>query len=107
VIDRSKTGFEGTAFFLVSCSKDQSKESVIVALKELRVFDNIIKVFGGAFDIFAIAPIKDFRDLGDLTDKIEKIRAIENIEVTILRFTYYAYIPKPLASYKCDCIELS
>jgi Lrp/AsnC family transcriptional regulator for asnA, asnC and gidA len=107
VIDRSKTGYQGTAFFLVSCAKDQSKESTTIALKELRVFDYIIKVFGGAFDIFAIAPVKDLRDLGDLTDKLEKIREIENIEVAILKFTYYAYVPKPLAPYKCDCIELS
>jgi len=53
IVDRSKLGFQGSAFFLISCPQDHSKESTINALMNLQSFDNITKVIGGGFDIFA------------------------------------------------------
>ena len=107
LIDNSKIGYQGTAFFLISCTKDQSKQSTINALTELKVFQQLDRVIGGAFDIFASAKVKDLRHLGSLTNKIEKNSEIENIEVSTLLFTYYSFTPKPFAPCKCDNIELS
>ena len=107
LIDRSKIGYQGTAFFLISCSKDQSKQSTYRVLKELHLFYSLDLVIGGAFDIYGAALVKDLKDLGALTNRLEKIPQIENLEASILFFTYYSYIPKPLFPYKCDSIELS
>ena len=107
IIDRSKLGFQGTAFFLISCAQNQSKESTISELINIQAFHDIAKVIGSAFDIFASVPIKDLKDLGKLTDKIEKMPSIESVEVATLIFTYYSFAPKPRGTYKCDNIGLS
>ena len=48
-----KTGYQGTAFFLIACSEEGSKEQTVNSLEELQVLKTIDKVMGGAFDIFA------------------------------------------------------
>ena len=54
IVDGVKTGYQGTAFFLIACSEEGSKEQTVNSLKELQVFKNIDKVMGGAFDIFEL-----------------------------------------------------
>lgn len=107
IIDRSKIGYQGTAFFLISCSETGSKEQAIAALRDMKVFNSIDKVIGGAFDLFASTATRDLRDLCGLVDKIQKIPSIENVETGLLLFTYYSYIPKPGSPYKCDTVGLS
>jgi Lrp/AsnC family transcriptional regulator for asnA, asnC and gidA len=106
-VDRSKIGYQGACFILISCSKNQSVQSTINTLKELQIFKLIGRTIGSAFDISAMTFIKDIKDLAAITAELEKIPEIENIEVAISTFTYYSYIPKPLAPYKCDYTELS
>jgi len=106
VVDRSRIGYQGTAFYLIGCSERDSVELTLRALRGMQVFNKIDKVFGGAFDIMAIAPVKDLRDLGKLTDIIQKIPTVQNVETCILVFTYYSFLPRPRSSYKCDNIEL-
>ncbi len=107
VIDRSKIGYQGTGFFLISCSENQSVPSTMNALRGLQLFSTIDRIVGSTFDIFAGANVKDLKNLATITAKLEKIPEIENVEVAFLLFTYYSFIPKPLAPYSCDSIELS
>jgi Lrp/AsnC family transcriptional regulator for asnA, asnC and gidA len=107
IVDGVKAGYQGTAFFLIACSEEGSKEQTVNSLEELQVFKTIDKVMGGAFDIFAATTTKDLRDLCGIVDKIQRIPTVENVETGILLFTYYAYIPKPGSTYKCDAIGLS
>ena len=107
LIDGTKIGCQGTAFFLISCHQGPSSQSTADALRDMQVFIKNDKVIGGGFEIFAAAPIKDIRDLGRLTDTIERIPTVENVEVGVLMFTYYSFVPKPGFPYKCDTVELS
>lgn len=104
VIDRSKLGYQGTAFFLISCSEG-STDDTIKALRNIRM-RSACKVIGGAFDIFAATQVRDLKDLGILQDSIEKIPSIQNVETGILMFTYYSFAPKPGHPYQCDTVEL-
>jgi len=105
--DRSKTGWQGACFFLISCSKDQPVQSTVKTLKGLQVFKFIDRATGSAFDISAMTYIKDIKDLASIIAKIEKIPDIRNIETSIATFTYYLFSPKPHAPHKCDHTKLS
>ncbi len=107
VVDRSKIGYQGACFILSSCSKNESVQSTMNTLKGLQIFKHVGRAIGSAFDISAMTFVKDIKDLAAITAKLEKIHEIENVEVAIATFTYYSFIPKPLAPYKCDSIELS
>jgi DNA-binding Lrp family transcriptional regulator len=106
VIDRSKLGYQGTAFLLISNTKNKDTKSTIEALKKI---PNII-MYGntmGAFDIFASATIKDLIDLEKLVDKVQKIPTVDRLDVAILSFTYFTFAPIPRTPIKCDKTELT
>jgi DNA-binding Lrp family transcriptional regulator len=101
IIDRSKLGYQGTAFLLISNTQSYDKMLTVDALKKI---NNIIVIGNimGAFDILAVAVLKDLNDLSNTVEKVQHLPNVDRLEVAFLAYTYLSYVPIPRTLIKCD-----
>lgn len=106
IIDRSKLGYQGTAFLFISNIQGSEKASVVNELKKLPPI-YLINSIMGEFDIISFALFKNFRDLTKIVNDIYQIKNISQIDISFANFTYFSFKPVPRAPIECDTLELS
>ena len=106
VVDRSKLGYQGTVFLLISNTQSSDK---MVTINALRKVPNILMIGNvmGAFDIFASAAVKDLTHLANTVEKIQNLPNVDRLEIAFLTFTYLSFTPIPRTLIKCDKVELT
>jgi len=85
-IDLSKLGYHGKIFLMITNNPNQEKSETIKDLEKIR---NIILIteIAGAFDILAIAPIKDLKSTLNLVNTVRAIPSVQNVGITIISNT--------------------
>jgi Lrp/AsnC family transcriptional regulator, regulator for asnA, asnC and gidA len=82
-IDLSKLGYQGKALLLIHVSPECIKSDTIAYLLKIR---NIIAVseIAGAYDIIAIAPIKDLDSIQTLVKEAKKAPHVEGVDIACI-----------------------
>ncbi len=91
-IDLSRIGYQGKAFLLIGISPQQSKSSVIEALKKISNI-MVISELVGPFDLLAIAPVADLAGIRTLVEEVKKTPNIQRVEVALINDTNFPVNP--------------
>jgi DNA-binding Lrp family transcriptional regulator len=88
IIDLSKIGYQGEAYFQITNSSGYDKATTIDALKGIpNIF--IITEIIGAFDILAIAAVKDYQSIVSMINTIKQLPSVEHVETDFVTETQF------------------
>jgi DNA-binding Lrp family transcriptional regulator len=105
-VDRSKLGYEGSAFFYITQAQGKNKSETINELKKISNFELVGNVMGD-FDILVLTYVRNLRDLTRLVDQIQKVSGVDHVDISFATFTYFSYTPLPFSPIKVDTLELT
>jgi len=88
IIDLSKLGYQGEAYLQITNAPGYNKATTIDRLKVIpNIF--IITEIIGAFDIMAIAAVKDYKSIVNMVNTIKQLPSVEKVETDFVMDTQF------------------
>ncbi len=88
IIDLSKLGYQGEAYLQITNAPGYDKATTIDRLKVIpNIF--IVTEIIGAFDIMAIAAVKDYKSIVNMVNTIKQLPSVEKVETDFVTDTQF------------------